>query len=519
MRSLRTSLLAAVLLALGGACSSNGGGGAGGGGAGGGGGGSAGGSGGGDAGTGGGSGGGSGGGAGGGAADSGVANTLLLDIHAVMLSGSITLNAEPLSTMSACSSGFVATLNFFSFQPAGANFSTSVSCGTGANTFSLSIEPGTYRVSLTLANTGLAGSPSGTFLVNPGLAVGMSNASVALDVDTVTASGTVTFDGGLFDAGPSTTCDPSAPLVDVLFANQTNGSIFFAGIPCGSTNDSYSLLLQQGTYAVAVDTSAAYGDLPAGTWPLSPSFSVGQTNAAAAFDLDPVVVGGTVTFDGGSLGEGSGCIAGSPTAVKLEITFADMLGLQAHEANIPCDADAGSFSVLLVPGAYRVAATAYAAQSNVPAGVYVLNPALIVATNNAPLALDIEAVPLSGQVTLNGAALPASGNCMNSEPPLNIRFVDNSSGGSFSAGVACNAGFTLQLPMGTYQVSITPNSSAPPAIAFGSDFVVNPSFAVGATNSPATFDIRTSVVAGTVTFDGGALGSGAGCSANPDPPS
>jgi hypothetical protein len=118
------------------------------------------------------------------------------------------------------------------------------------------------------------------------------------------------------------------------------------------------------------------------------------------------------------------------------------------------------------------------------------------------VALDVKTVPVSGTVTLNGAAPVPLPNCNNYYGELEVRLTETAYGYTFSQWTPCgsNAFSFAGVYPGTYKVEVVGGGSNVP----GAWYVANPALDVSAAQSNVALDVKTVSVSGTVTLNGNA---------------
>jgi hypothetical protein len=115
------------------------------------------------------------------------------------------------------------------------------------------VYPGTYKVSVTGEYSNI---PTAPYVANPSLALTTSQSNVALDVQSVTVSGTVTVNGAAPVATASCNADYGVALVTLV--ETTYGYQFTAIVPC--ENDAWTATVYPGTYRITVE--GEYSNIP-----------------------------------------------------------------------------------------------------------------------------------------------------------------------------------------------------------------------------------------------------------------
>jgi hypothetical protein len=360
------------------------------------------------------------------------------------------------------------------------------------------------------------GCPASFSCNESGVCAGGGSRGLALDLRTVTVTGSLTLDGGPLGSGSHCTTYPTDAKLRVSFEDPTNGSSFSADVACG-TADSFTLALEPGTYRVT--TSSIYdqtSNVPSGTFVLDPSFVV-KADAHAAFDLKTAPLTGSLTLDGGPLGTGSHCTT-YPSDAKARVELVEVSTGASFSADVACNDATDSFSVRVGAGTYRASvATIYDQTSNLPSGTF--GVAAPVTPGGAPVKIDVKTAPLAGKLTLNGGPLGSGSHCTTypTDAKVRVTFTDATGGGDFSADVPCGGaddGFSLRLAQGTYRVSASTIYDQTSSLPSGT-FVLADSFVVTGTTAPAAFDVKTVPLTGSLTLNGGPLGTGSHCQTYP----
>jgi len=122
--------------------------------------------------------------------------------------------------------------------------------------------------------------------------------------------------------------------------------------------------------------------------------------------------------------------------------------------------------------------------------------------NPTGLVLNVDAVNVTGGISLNGAALVKT--CSTSSPAMVI-FEEVNKGYQLSLNALCdaNASFTGTVYPGTYKVSVSGTTFS--NLPQGSPYVVHPSLAIQNANNTLPLDVLAVNVNGGVTLNGAAL--------------
>jgi hypothetical protein len=437
--------------------------------------------------------------------------SLDLDIPAISVTGKVTLDgaALPNGTGSRGRIVFVAA--------SGRSTLTADLGSTGAGSYSLRLPPATYDVTYLPDSTQCApgATPTPAMPCSGGvLAHGAKlSADGVLDVDIPTASvsGAVTLAGAAFPTGSGTT----NPRGTISFAGAagtgsagTVAAVFSLGTSAGA---SYQGKLVRGSYDVSYNGNASLCVQQGGATPAAPCNSGAlkkgiAITASGTLDLDvPIArVSGKVTLSGAALPTETG------NRGSLSFVGAADSGLGAASSATLGTSGAGSYSVALLPGTYDVVYAANGALctataiSMVPCvGGRVVAAAHL--TADGTLDVDLQAVTVSGAVTVRGAAMPTT---TSDRGRLSFVGMTGGAGTTPSFGTSGAASYRLRVMPGTYDVSYVPlagkcmgaTASAPPAMPCNTGRL---KAGVGITaDGVLDIDIPVAAVSGRVTLQG-----------------
>ncbi len=197
-----------------------------------------------------------------------------LDVKTATIGGTITLNGAAPSTDPSCTSSPDATKAVVRLtnDKLGYSFDLDVPCSSSTFTWSGSIFPGTYDVSV--AGATYSNLPTQPFLANGSLAVNGNLAGQALDVKTVSVGGALTLNG--MQPSTTTACNPSptATKASVEFYEATSGYSFSVPVSCSAADFSWSGAIYPGTYRIAVAGAGGYSNLPSEGFLVTPRLQV-----------------------------------------------------------------------------------------------------------------------------------------------------------------------------------------------------------------------------------------------------
>jgi hypothetical protein len=432
--------------------------------------------------------------------------SLDLDIQAISVTGKVTLDSAALPNGTGARGRIV-------FVAATGRSTISVDLGsTGAFTYSLRLPPATYAVTYLPDSTQCAPGATSVPAMPCSGGVLMSAAKLAadgvLDVDIPTASvsGAVTLAGAAFPTGSGTTnprgtiaFSGAAGTVAAIFSLGTTAAASYQGkLVRGSYDVAYN-----GTPSLCTQQGGATPAAPCNSGPLKKGVSI---TASGTLDLDvPIArVSGKVTLSGAALPTETG------SRGSLSFVGAADTGLGAATTATLGMSGAATYAVALLPGTYDVVYAANGALctataiSMVPCvGGRVVSSAHL--TADGTLDVDLQAVTVSGAVTVRGAAMPAT-----TSDRGHLSFVGSSGGTGTtpSFGTSGAASYRLRVLPGTYDVSYVPLAGAckgatagtPPAMPCNSGRLKTG--AALSADGVLDLDIPVAAVTGQVTLQG-----------------
>jgi hypothetical protein len=422
-------------------------------------------------------------------------DTINYDLQSITVTGTLSLaGAQIPDSPSLTSRG---TLSFSDQTGGTVSFALGPS---GAATYSVQLFPGVYTISLsTPNNANLKGLPPGGLTQ---LAAGVSiraNQTLNYNVQSVTVTGTLTFQGAAIPDSPSL-----ATRGTLSFTDQTTSNVVSYTLP-PTGPATYSFQLFPGVYTVDLSTpnNANLQGLPPGLFTqLAGDVNI-NANQALNYDVKPpvnVTVTGTLTLAGTQIPD-------SPALTSRgTISFVTQSGVAASSTLSPTGP--ATYSVQLSPGTYavRFSTPANTNLKGLPPGGFTQLAAGVAINANRTLNYDLQSVTVTGTLTLNGAQVPDS-------PSLatrgTISFTDQTTSNvvSYTLAPTGPATYSLQLFPGTYAVSLSTPANAnlkglPPG-AFA-NLATGVSLAASQTlnydYSPVSF-----TVTGTLTLAGGQI--------------
>lgn len=408
------------------------------------------------------------------------AQTFAFDERTIEVAGVVTANG--LVPDQSCAGDELRGQVFFYAEDGVASFALPIPCAAAGAPFAWSgaIYPGVYRVAVMGAHSSL---PPSTITVASSLAVQADRDDFAFDVANHRVAGTLTENGGT----PS--CVAGSEAAQVLLDEPTSGAFFSFPIPCPDAGQplSWSGTVTPGTYRVRLLGENA--SFPTSMHTLETALPVEADVVDLAYDVTTYPISGTVTLNGQVPGQPASC-RGSRGHVSLESTVDPAQAIQ-----IPCAA-AGTpftFSGVAYAGSYVVAVAGQA--SDIPSQTFRPGLTIDVAAPVVDLALDVTAHPVTGTVTLNGAAPAACTGATWGE----VSMYEAKKGYSFNIDVPCAGGafaFAALLYPGTYGVWVSFN---------GGDYIlVTRALEVAAPADGVSFDAAATEfpVSGTIAVNG-----------------
>jgi hypothetical protein len=296
------------------------------------------------------------------------------------------------------------------------------------------------------------GCPAGFTCGADGSCEGGDAGALALNVQSLAVSGTVTVNGAAPVATAS--CNDDYGVAQVTLVETTYGYEFTAIVPCAS--NAWTATAYPGTYRVSV--TGEYSNIPSAPYVANPSLALTTSKSNVALDVESVTVSGTVSVNGAAPVATASCNDDYGVA---EVTFVETTYGYEFTAIVPCASNAWTATVY--PGTYRVSVTGE--YSNIPSAPYVANPSLALTTSQSNVALDVQSVAVSGSVTVNGAAPVATASCNDDYGIAQVALLETTYGYSFSAIVPCESdAWTATIYPGTYRVTVQGEySNIPPA--------------------------------------------------------
>jgi 2-hydroxychromene-2-carboxylate isomerase len=195
--------------------------------------------------------------------------------------------------------------------------------------------------------------PGAPYVANPSLALTASQTSIVLNVQSVTASGTVTVNGAAPVATAS--CNDDYGVAEVTLTETTYGYTFTVIAPC--ENNTWNVTAYPGTYEVKVQ--GEYSNIPGAPYVANPALALTASQPGIALNVQSVSVAGVVTVNGAAPVATASCNDDYGVA---EVTLKEVTYDYVFTAIVPCENDA--WTATIYPGTYRV--SVQGEYSNVP---------------------------------------------------------------------------------------------------------------------------------------------------------
>ena len=294
----------------------------------------------------------------------GSANPIVLDVKTHSVSYRVTLNGSTPSTT--CTGSDAKTKVRFTELESGWSHTDVIYCSNTNFSFNATLPEGTYSVSLmTWPQQANLPVPDGQafFVVQPRLEVKSALSNVVLDVKTHAVAYRVTLNG----ATPATTCTGSSAKARVRFSDAQSGFVRTDDIYCSNAGFSFSNVLPEGNYAVAISSWTTTTNLPVGDnqeyLTVLDSLAVKAAVQNLVLDVRTRQVQYRVTLNGAT-----------PTTTctgsynKVLVRFARTEGGWSHTGGIYCSNANFTFGGQLPVGIYAIWIEPMASSSNLPVG-------------------------------------------------------------------------------------------------------------------------------------------------------
>ncbi len=354
-----------------------------------------------------------------------------LDVAATHVSGKVTVNGKAWSATSNAS---------VVFSPVGGKGASASQSLTATGSYSVVLAPGSYDVSYS-GNGNQCDAATANAPCNSGklkTAVNLTSDGVLdLDAPMVKVSGKATLKGGAFPA--------AASKGSITFALDTAS---VASRPLGTTT-TYSVALLKGSYTVgfAGSPSACDGMVPCNAGPLKSAVSL-MADGVLDLDVPAVRVTGTVSVNGAAMA------TATQTRGTLSLVPAGVTGASGIGKSITAGG-AASYGLTVLPGSYDVVWSGnsslcrMASPPAIPCNSGTVMAKLSLSADGA-LDVDVPAARVTGQVTLNGGAMPVDPS---NNATVSWKLVGGSSVSAQDFGSAGASRYTVTLLKGNYVAS------------------------------------------------------------------
>jgi hypothetical protein len=383
----------------------------------------------------------------------------VFDVQTVHVSGQVQLNgkAPMLDPLCAGNPGYITARVQLSDAAHGYRFSFSTLCKDNTFAFAGDIFPGTYTANVDGTNA-YSDLPGASFQARTGLAVSKDLSGLLLNVQTVHISGKVTLNGAAPNLDPMCAGNPSYVTARIRMTDAMHGYDYSLTTLCKDSSFSFAADVFPGTYAVRVDGTNAYSDLPGASFLTDSALAVAADLGGLTLAVRTVQLSGKVTLNGAPPTPDAMC-AGNPGYVTAHVRLIEPTRGYQFSFNTLCKDNAFGYGGTVFPGNYRVTVDGNSTYSNVPVVAYVANPGLAVTTDVSDVVLDVRTLHVSGIVTLNGAAPMLDAMCAGnpSYVTTHVALTDASRGYTFSFNTLCKDKtfpFAGDIYPGTYAATV-----------------------------------------------------------------
>jgi hypothetical protein len=452
------------------------------------------------------------------------AKNVALDVKTATVSGSITLNnMAPISNATACqpdTTASVATVHFSDVAD-GYAFDLDVPCSSTGYTWSGSIFPGTYAVTVA-GKDGFTNLPTATFTFNNALQVAGALSNQVIAVTTKNVGGNVTLNT-MAPVATANVCSPSSnptyPKATVHLVDKKDGYAFDLPILCSQTDFSWSGAVYPGTYTVSVVGQSGFSNLPTQAFVGIPSLVVNGDVTGKTLAVQTNNVAGTVTLNTTTPTQTSSC-ALQTTYPQITVSLHDKTNGYEFMFTIPCSATTSlAWSGVVFPGNYDVSVAGMgAAYTPIPMQPFVAQHGLTVSGDMASIPLDVKTINAAGTITLDGASPTTSSGCSNASTytKATVTLTDSSDGYTFTLPVPCSSSsfaWSGAIFPGNYRAMVGGKqgySNVPTQ-----PFVANAMLSATSDVSNQVLDVKTRAIGGSITYNGAQPTTSTACNQSP----
>jgi len=377
--------------------------------------------------------------------EGGTPSQLTLNIDAVALTVSVTLNNAPYALISACTGTDDAGELQLVRSDTGASMVVKLPCDS-AVPIELFVPTGSYELFVTGdgADTEIPAirTSVGTHTIN-------AATNLTVNVDAVTVDVSLTLNGAPYVL--ISACTGTDDVGDMQLVRADTGASVTVAIPCDAMVPT-SVSLSAGDYEIFVTGDGSDSQIPA----LRTSLGVHSITVSRALTLnvDAFAVSIRLTLNGAPYALISAC-TGTDDAGDYALSRTDT-GATFNLA-VPCDS-AVPAEAWLPAGDYEISVTGDGSDTEIPALRTSLGVHTIAATAN--LSLNVDSVEIRASITLNGAPFVLISACTGTDDAGSIDFV-RSNGASLNVKIPCDSSVPAVafLSGGTYEIFVTGDGS------------------------------------------------------------
>ncbi len=316
------------------------------------------------------------------------------------------------------------------------------------------------------------------------------------DLTVATVDATLSLNGGALPDSPNGT---SRGALEVR--TQAAGPVSVHRITLTASGPvAMRLPLFAGAYEVWLSTSADVTGMPRSTFARVATGVVQPGTTRLDWNAVTATASGTLTLNGGALPD-------SPALQSRgKLVFRDRRTFATHSVTLAPTGPA-TFSLLLFAGEYDVDLETAANVVGLPASTKTCVASGVAIASSASFAWDVRAVNLSGLITVNGGAMPASPNLA---ARGSVAFIDAVTSATRFAAVPATgpASWSALVFAGTYDIRFTSSRDAV-GLPSGQGVQVEDDVAVTVSRS-FTWNLEPVSIFGTLTLNGAALPDASG---------
>jgi exonuclease I len=445
-------------------------------------------------------------------------NICAFNVNAINVGGALTVNGAPPVLKTTAVNGYncvdytddVARLIFRNLS-SNATTSTLVSCANPA-AYSIALVAGNYEVRLT--NGGGANVPGPDTILSANLALTVNTTTQNFNVNAINVGGALTVNG----AAPvlKTTAVNGYNCVDytddvarLTFRNLTSNASTSTLVSCANPA-AYSIALVAGDYEVRVANGGG-ANVPGPDTILSASLTLSASTTTQNFNVNAITIGGNVTVNNlppvlkTTAVNGYNCVDYTDDVARL--TFRNLSSNATTSTLVSC-ANPAAYSIALVGGNYEVRIS-NGGGANVPGPDTILATNLALTTSSTTRHFNVNAINLSGVLTVNGAppvlkTTAVNGyNCVDyTDDVARLTFRNLASNATTSTLVSCAnpAAYSVALVAGDYEVRVANGGGANVP---GPDTILASSLTLTTTTSQ-NFNVNAITVSGALTVNNAA---------------